>query len=491
MLSLGMKGSLSDRETLTVDGSGMPAAPKPADLAAQFPQLEILELLGRGGMGFVYRARQKSLDRLVALKILSIPRQAQEAFAERFAREARALASLDHPNIVTVHDFGRAGEHYYLVMEYIEGHNLREAMQAERITSVQTLSLVIQVCEALQFAHDAGIVHRDIKPENILIDAHGRVKIADFGLAKILGIAPEDRRLTGSNQTMGTAHYMAPEQIEHPREVDHRADIYSLGVVFYELLTGELPLGRFEPPSRKIAVDMRIDEVVLKALEKEPRRRYQAANEVKTDVEHLSAGPGSLASPVEPAADAVSPGRLQFAGWACIVDAALQLPAAVVFGLVGGAWLSGQREPDLATVWVFLNAVLTGLIVFILTSLRRMLSEHLHYDRASGVIVALIVIHVVWFLGDTASFVSPVLEIPSVFFTIAVWIALGVGHIVLGVLLLGLRKPSPGLIAGVAWTAIATGICLASVILVLLSVPGVIVFDVLLAVLFFKVADRR
>jgi ankyrin repeat protein len=143
----------------------------------------------------------------------------------------------------------------------------------------------------LQFAHDSGVVHRDIKPENILVDQQGRGKIADFGLARIMGKAADESRLTGARQVMGTAHYMAPEQIEKPLEVDHRADIYSLGVVFYELLTGELPLGRFQPPSKKIEVDVRVDEVVLKTLEKEPRLRYQTASQIKTDVEGISASP--------------------------------------------------------------------------------------------------------------------------------------------------------------------------------------------------------
>jgi hypothetical protein len=152
----------------------------------------------------------------------------------------------------------------------------------------------------LQYAHDEGVVHRDIKPENILLDRKGRVKIADFGLAKLLGRAPADARLTAPQQVMGTPHYMAPEQVERPLEVDHRADIYSLGVVFYELLTGELPLGRFAPPSQKVQLDLRLDEVVLKTLEKEPQRRYQQISEVKTDIESITAQPPTGA-PFQPA----------------------------------------------------------------------------------------------------------------------------------------------------------------------------------------------
>jgi len=262
--------------------------PEPAELAKQFPQLDIIELLGQGGMGAVYKARQKQLDRLVALKILP-PQVAQtEAFAERFTREARSLARLNHPRIVSVYDFGHTEYGlYYFIMEFIDGTDLRHVIQAGEISPAEALAIVPQICEALQFAHEEGIVHRDIKPENILLDKKGRVKIADFGLAKLLDRPASLYTLTGAGQRMGTPHYMAPEQIEHPGQVDHRADIFSLGVVFYEMLTGELPLGRFAPPSQKVQVDVRLDKVVLRSLEKEPERRYQHASEVKVDVETI------------------------------------------------------------------------------------------------------------------------------------------------------------------------------------------------------------
>ncbi len=187
-----------------------------------------------------------------------------------------------------MHDFGQAGTLHYLVMEFVDGGNLRQIERAGRLTPEQALAIVPQICEALQFAHNEGIVHRDIKPENILLDKKGRVKITDFGIAKILGLTAEEAPLTGARDVVGTPHYMAPEQIEKPRTVDHRADIYSLGVVFYEMLTGELPLGKFAPPSRKVQVDVRLDEVVLHALEKEPSLRYQQASQVKTAVETIA-----------------------------------------------------------------------------------------------------------------------------------------------------------------------------------------------------------
>jgi tRNA A-37 threonylcarbamoyl transferase component Bud32 len=262
--------------------------PSPAEIASLFPQLEILECLGRGGMGVVYKARQPRLNRLVALKILARDKEQDGQFAERFTREAQTLARLNHPNIVTVHDFGEAGGHCYLVMEFVDGLNLRQLLLAGKMRPDQALTIVPMICEALQYAHEQGIVHRDIKPENILLDKQGRVKIADFGIAKMLGVEAGHPALTGAKDVMGTPHYMAPEQVEKPLTVDHRADIYSLGVVFYEMLTGELPLGKFAPPSKKVQIDVRLDDVVLHTLEKEPARRYQHASQLKTDVETIS-----------------------------------------------------------------------------------------------------------------------------------------------------------------------------------------------------------
>jgi tRNA A-37 threonylcarbamoyl transferase component Bud32 len=263
-------------------------APEPAKLASKFPQLEVLELLGQGGMGAVYKARQPKLDRLVALKILPPEVGRDPTFAERFSREARALAKLSHPNIVGVHDFGEVDGFYYFVMDYVDGGNLRQILWSGQLAPGDALKIVPQICEALQYAHDEGVVHRDIKPENILLDRKGRVKIADFGLARLLGRTPAQFTLTGSQQVMGTPYYMAPEQMYKPLSVDHRADIYSLGVVIYEMLTSELPLGRFAPPSQKVRVDDRLDPIVLRALAKEPEHRYQQVSELKSAVEGIT-----------------------------------------------------------------------------------------------------------------------------------------------------------------------------------------------------------
>ncbi len=180
----------------------------------------------------------------------------------------------------------------FFIMEFVDGLNLRQLERSGKLAPVEALKIIPQICEALQFAHDEGIVHRDIKPENILIDKKGRVKIADFGIAKIMGQEP-DIAITETRHALGTPHYMAPEQVEKPQTVDHRADIFSLGVVFYEMLTGDLPLGKFAPPSRKVEVDVRLDEVVLRALQKEPEHRYQHASHVKTAVETIVSTPPS------------------------------------------------------------------------------------------------------------------------------------------------------------------------------------------------------
>ncbi|MEM1450139.1 MAG: serine/threonine-protein kinase [Planctomycetota bacterium] len=274
-------------------GAGPFAAPSLAELGQHFPHLEVLELIGQGGMGAVYRARQPRLDRDVALKVMRPEASGESAFTERFLREARVLARLSHPNVVGVHDFGVEGDLHWLMMEFVDGSNLREVLEAGKLPPEDAFALVPQICEALQYAHDHGVVHRDIKPENILLDASGRVRIADFGLARLDGgEGPlEDLRLTRSHEVFGTPRYMAPEQLEGARDVDHRADIYALGAVFYELLTGELPLGHFDPPSkRRGGVDERVDDVVMRALAKEPDRRFQRASEVGEAVRGIERG---------------------------------------------------------------------------------------------------------------------------------------------------------------------------------------------------------
>ncbi len=278
--SSGSGGGLKGQSTLT-----------PAELSSLFPQYEIMNMVGRGGMGTVYRARQKSLDRMVAIKTI-VDVEEDPSFAERFTREARALARLSHPNIVTVHDFGRVESMFFLVMEFIDGVNLRQAIDAKAFDASDALRMVEQVCQALQYAHSRGVVHRDIKPENIMLTEDGTAKIADFGLAKLMDDGRPSVTLTATRQVMGTLAYMAPEQMDNSANVDHRADIYSLGVVFYELLTGHLPLGRFDPPSHSARdIDLRVDPVVMKTLSRQPADRYQAASDLGSEVARIQSDP--------------------------------------------------------------------------------------------------------------------------------------------------------------------------------------------------------
>ena len=371
-----LQAALGDSQAPTLASGAGPGSggAELAELGRLFPQLEILELIGRGGMGVVYKARQRGLDRLVALKILPPNVDHDPGFRERFVREARALARLTHPNIVAVYDFGQVEGRYYFLMEYVDGANLRRTLQAGHLTPLQAMAIVPQLCDALQFAHEEGIVHRDIKPENILMDRKGRVKIADFGLAKLLGasLQQDPYTLTSPRQVLGTPHYMAPEQFERPGTVDHRADIYSMGVVFYEMLTGELPLGRFPVPSRKVQVDVRLDEVVLRTLEKEPEHRYQRAGDVKTELASLNSPPPVGGPPTWNAAarpprsdDVLRPSPrlspLAIAGLVVALIAPVILPVFSIVSINQATYNSragGLAMPSAEPVWLTLAAVL-------------------------------------------------------------------------------------------------------------------------------------
>jgi predicted Ser/Thr protein kinase len=349
--------------------AGLPAPsradpPTLAEVTAAFPQLEIVALLGAGGMGYVYRVRQPALGREAALKLLPRHLAADPAWVERFTREARTLARLNHPNIVGVYEFGQTAGFGYLLMEFVDGANLRQAMRAGRFTPEQALVIVPRICDALQYAHGEGVLHRDIKPENILLDTQGRVKIADFGIAKLLGEAPGSRAdltLTLSGMRLGTPHYMAPEQIEKPGDVDHRADIYSLGVVFYELLTGELPLGRFPAPSEKAALDARVDEIVFRALAKERALRQQSAGEVKTEVEGLG-GPAPSRPAARPTAQSPDSGLrrclLLARGLAGMAAVYLVVAVGLLWGQLAMAEAAGNRGLRLLIISATLGVLL-------------------------------------------------------------------------------------------------------------------------------------
>ncbi len=260
------------------------------EMQRQLPQYEVMAFLARGGMGAVYRAIQRTLKREVAIKVL--PPGIEDGdmqFAERFKQEAQAMARLSHPNIVAVHDAGETADGLlYFVMEYIEGTDVARLIASEgKIAPAQAVPIITAVCEALAFAHEEGIIHRDIKPSNIMLDRKGRVKVADFGLAKAVNV--ETSLMTRSDVAMGTPDFIAPEALITGMKVDGRADIYAVGVMLYQMLTGQVPRGRFDPPSELVPqVDAAFDDIVDKAMQTDRERRYSTATDMKRDVESVA-----------------------------------------------------------------------------------------------------------------------------------------------------------------------------------------------------------
>jgi serine/threonine protein kinase len=323
--------------------------PTPQELAAKIPNLEVLELLGQGGMGVVYKGRQPLLDRLVAIKVLRPDFGTHDAFQGRFLNEARTLAKLMHPYIVTVFDFGKAGDLYYLVMEYVEGATLRQVRIERGLTERDALDFVPQITEALEHAHEAGVVHRDVKPDNVLVDRRGRVRLVDFGLASLFG--PDAGRTPDDNQVAGTLGYMAPEQFVSPQTVDHRVDIYATGVVFYEMLTGQLPQGDYPSPSAKAGTDRRLDPIVLRAMERDRELRYQEARHLRTDLLRITRTPESI---VRIEREVPAPVEQVFAAWTDPAEMTdwyaptdeFRTPIAEVDLKPGGRYRIGMKPPN-------------------------------------------------------------------------------------------------------------------------------------------------
>jgi hypothetical protein len=256
------------------------------------PGYRLERLVGKGGMGEVHRGVQLSLGRTVAIKVLGSELARDPTFVARFEKEAAALAALSHPNIVSIVDKGKAGATYYLVMEFVDGPSLREVMRSPLLDSPKALRMALEICRAVDYAHGRGVIHRDLKPENILFDeqAGGIPKVTDFGLAGFVDTDSGHQRynVTETHIAMGTVAYMAPEQRLDAKSADGRADIYSLGVILYELLTGEVPVGSFEPPSqREPRVDKRLDGIVERCLKPAPDDRYATVGELMADLEPL------------------------------------------------------------------------------------------------------------------------------------------------------------------------------------------------------------
>ncbi len=293
----------------TPGGSVRWEPPSPAELQALIPGYTIEKLLGKGGMGAVYKGVQISLDRPVAIKIISNDLdQADASFGERFKNEARAMAKLSHPGIVAVHDYGQTSNGIlYIVMEYIEGTDVsRMIAQQKRLHSEHAMAITAHVCDALAYAHERGIIHRDIKPANIMVSHDGVVKVADFGLAKMMQSG--ESGLTQSGMAMGTLHYMAPEALMLGSAVDHRADIYAVGVMLYQMLTGKLPQGIFELPSLQVlGLDPRYDAIIAQAMREDRDIRYQTIRELRQRLDNILTQPVTQVDPQATLAPAAVP----------------------------------------------------------------------------------------------------------------------------------------------------------------------------------------
>jgi serine/threonine protein kinase len=265
--------------------------PPISQLAPLFSGYLIESLIATGGMGAVYRAVQKSLDRTVAIKILPREFSDDEAFCQSFEEEAKAMARLNHPNLIGVYDFGEADGMLFIVMEHVPGQSLFHSANGIAIEVHEVIRIVSGICSGLAHAHENGILHRDIKPSNILLDLNAEPKIGDFGLAR-----PMDRKIQEGEQIFGTPHYTAPEVLKPPHTVNQRADIFSVGVLLHELLTGKLPAEDRRPASAIIRCDPRFDAIIRNATNPTPELRYTAADQITRDLQAIatSAGPRVL-----------------------------------------------------------------------------------------------------------------------------------------------------------------------------------------------------
>ncbi|MCP4674464.1 MAG: serine/threonine protein kinase [Deltaproteobacteria bacterium] len=281
---------------LTVDLSqlgtspGMAPIPVVRDLSGETLGGYVLEkLVGVGGMGVVYKGTRESDDSVVAVKILNSEYQwKRDEFIARFKREAAALKRLDHPNVVKLIDSGHDGDNYYLVTEFVEGMNLAHYLRVKTLEIKRIVDIMSQVCAAITYAHANGIVHRDIKPANIVI-SDDTVKVLDFGLAQMAGMDSQITTLTRTDLAMGTFNYLSPEQRTNAKDVDERSDIFSLGIVFFEMLTGTLPIGSFEPPSEtRKDVPKKCNEIIRRSLNTDPRLRYQNVEAFRCDLLKLT-----------------------------------------------------------------------------------------------------------------------------------------------------------------------------------------------------------
>jgi predicted Ser/Thr protein kinase len=354
----------------------------------QIPGFEVIKKLGEGGMGTTYLARQISMKRLVAIKVLRREMSRNADYVERFRREARLAGELSHPNIAQAMDVGEVGGLHYMVMEYVEGRSLGSLIPVDRgIDEKQALRIVLQAARALAAGNEHGIVHRDIKPDNLLITAKGAVKLCDFGLAKQTG--RDTRMLTQTGIALGTPHYVSPEQAQGDRDMDIRGDIYSLGATLYHLVVGRTPYDGPSPAAVAIKhitdpvpsarrdnprVSGNVDRLISRMMAKDPAHRYQTPAELIAEVEQIlagrevgikvlpadsgAAGGPAAAPPTEPApmrrpsgrAVPAGPGTVPMRGlsWPALIRPTLTILAGLglltALGLVGWDLLLGRGD---------------------------------------------------------------------------------------------------------------------------------------------------
>lgn len=312
----------------------------------QIPGYKLHHIVGKGGMGEVYQATQLSLQRTVAVKLLKGELAKDAQFVNRFEKEGAALATLRHPSIVSIVDRGNAGDTYYLVMEFVDGPSLREKMREPDFDAPRALLTMLLVSKAIEYAHGRGVIHRDLKPENILFDeqAGGVPKVTDFGLAGLDETHAQQRNLTQTHVAMGTASYMAPEQAIDARSAGPRADIYSLGVMLYEALTGELPVGQFDPPSvKKPGVDKRLDGIVARCLKTSPDDRYPTTSAFIADLEPLVTVNSSFLTLAKETRGQRLARRVKQVAWRVGRTVALVVVLLAVF-LVGAVFIRNKNE---------------------------------------------------------------------------------------------------------------------------------------------------
>ncbi len=255
--------------------------PSIEDLQDKFPHHNIERFIAQGGMGAVYLARQTSLNRPVAIKILPKEFGDDEDYRISFETEAKAMAKLNHINLVRIYDFGNMNGMLYIIMEFIPGRSLFDTAHGQKVDQLEAARLIVDMSDGLAHAHSAGILHRDIKPANVLIDDQAKPKIVDFGLARPMGDSQTD------GVVFGTPSYTAPEVVDNPYSVDQRSDIFSMGVMLYELLTGGLPGQPFVLASKISQSDIRFDKIIAKAIAPDPEKRYLTADAMSEDLHDL------------------------------------------------------------------------------------------------------------------------------------------------------------------------------------------------------------